>query len=100
MCSTEDTRLMEEVFQYILTKARDQDVVYFFMGLRSNYKARRLLAQFFKDQYDTVGVVVTTDPYVVLMQKHIFSCANDSRVTSRWSTWSRYYGPVDIVRND
>jgi aminopeptidase 2 len=55
MGASEDPKLLEETLQYVLTEVRDQDVVYFFQGLESNYKARRLLAQFFKDHYDTVN---------------------------------------------
>ncbi|KAG6885073.1 hypothetical protein C0993_006152 [Termitomyces sp. T159_Od127] len=54
MGSVEDPELVKETFGFISTKARDQDVVYFFRGLSGNPKARRLLAQYFKDEYDTL----------------------------------------------
>ncbi|KAJ7877349.1 leucyl aminopeptidase [Mycena leptocephala] len=49
---TQDLGLVEELFSYILTKARDQDVVHFCFGLESNPLARPLLVNFFKDNYD------------------------------------------------
>ncbi|KAJ6558360.1 peptidase family M1-domain-containing protein [Mycena capillaripes] len=49
---TQDLSLVEELFSYILTKARDQDVASYFLGLEANPFSRRLLAQFFKDNYD------------------------------------------------
>lgn len=54
MGSVEDPELIKETFKFISTKARDQDVVYFFRGLSGNPKARRLLAQYFKEEYDTL----------------------------------------------
>ena len=52
--SAEDPELLKETFKFISTKARDQDVVYFFRGLSGNPKARRLLAQYFKEEYDAL----------------------------------------------
>ncbi|KAG5728364.1 hypothetical protein E4T56_gene19148 [Termitomyces sp. T112] len=52
--SAEDPELLKETLKFISTKARDQDVVYFFRGLSGNPKARRLLAQYFKEEYDTL----------------------------------------------
>ncbi|KAF8232360.1 hypothetical protein L208DRAFT_1272750 [Tricholoma matsutake] len=54
MGATEDPELMQETFQFILSKARDQDVIYFFRGLSVNSKARRPLVHFFKDEYDNL----------------------------------------------
>lgn len=56
MGATEDPELMQETFQFILSKARDQDVIYFFRGLSVNSKARRPLVHFFKDEYDNVNI--------------------------------------------
>jgi aminopeptidase 2 len=55
MGATEDPELMQETFQFILSRARDQDVVYFFRGLSANHKTRRPLVQFFKQEYDGVN---------------------------------------------
>ncbi|KAG5645001.1 hypothetical protein DXG03_007278 [Asterophora parasitica] len=52
--ATEDPELLKETFQFIGTNARDQDVVYFFRGTGSNPKARRALANYFKDEYDSL----------------------------------------------
>jgi len=56
MGSTEDPELLKETFQFILDRAKDQDVMYFFRELGANFKSRRLLAQFFKEQYDVVSI--------------------------------------------
>lgn len=56
MGSAEDPDLLKETFQFILDKAKDQDVLYFFRELSTNSKARRSLAQFFRDQYAAVGI--------------------------------------------
>ena len=47
-------KLIDETFEYIMTKARDQDVIYYYGGLGNNSKARRLAAEFFKENYDAV----------------------------------------------
>jgi len=52
MGATEDPELMKETFQFILNRARDQDVVYFFRGLSVNSTARRPVFEFFKNEYD------------------------------------------------
>jgi hypothetical protein len=54
---TEDLGFVDEVFSYILTKARDQDAATLFYGLASNGLARRPLAKFFKDNYDVVSAL-------------------------------------------
>jgi len=50
--TSQDSALLDQTFSYILTKSRDQDIIYFFRGLQSNVLARRKLATFFKDNYD------------------------------------------------
>ncbi|KAF8626069.1 hypothetical protein AX15_005101, partial [Amanita polypyramis BW_CC] len=54
MGATEDPELIKKTFDFIMNKSRDQDTVYFFRGLEVNFKSRRALAQFFKDQYDAL----------------------------------------------
>ncbi|KAF8212441.1 hypothetical protein K438DRAFT_1806516 [Mycena galopus ATCC 62051] len=49
---TRDPALLDQTFSYILTKSRDQDIVYSFRGLQANIYARRRLATFFRDNYD------------------------------------------------
>lgn len=56
MAAAEDPELLNETFQFILDKAKDQDVLYFFRGLSTNAKARKLLAQFVMKEYHVVGV--------------------------------------------
>ncbi|KAG6821168.1 hypothetical protein H0H93_005388 [Arthromyces matolae] len=54
MGATEDPELLKKTFNFISTQARDQDVVYFFRGLANNSKARRLLVEYFRDEYDVL----------------------------------------------
>ena len=54
MGASEDPELIERTFKFFMSKSRDQDAMSFFRGLESNFKARRALARFFKDEYDTV----------------------------------------------
>jgi len=48
-----DRKLIDETLEYMTTKSRDQDVVYFFIGLSSN-RDRRILMQFFMKNYDAL----------------------------------------------
>jgi aminopeptidase 2 len=57
MGATQDPKLAQETLDYILTKARDQDLHSFFRGLQSNIKTRRLLAKFFMEQLDVVSIL-------------------------------------------
>ncbi|KIY68739.1 leucyl aminopeptidase [Cylindrobasidium torrendii FP15055 ss-10] len=52
--STQSPELIEDTFKYTMTSARDQDFVYYFRGLTANPAARRQVATFFKDNYDTL----------------------------------------------
>ena len=40
-----------------MTKARDQDLFYFFNGFQENFGARRFLTEKFKANYDTVRLL-------------------------------------------
>jgi hypothetical protein len=53
----EDSSLVEELLSYILTKARDQDIVSYCFRLSDNPVSRRRLATFFKDNYDDVSML-------------------------------------------
>lgn len=46
--------LAEEVWQYIMTKSRDQDMFYSFSGLQTNPKARHFVAEKFKADFAPV----------------------------------------------
>ena len=65
MGATQDVALLEEMTRFITNKSRDQDIVYFFVSLGANFKARRLLTKYLEDNYDvvrnsmTVGLVWT-----------------------------------------
>lgn len=56
MGATEDPELVKQTLDFITNQAKDQDIMYFFRGLSNNFKTRRVLAQFFKEEYDTVSV--------------------------------------------
>ncbi|KIJ69473.1 hypothetical protein HYDPIDRAFT_24310 [Hydnomerulius pinastri MD-312] len=51
MCASRDKSCISNTEQFILDKARNQDIVYFFMGLQMNYDTRRSSAKFFMDNY-------------------------------------------------
>jgi aminopeptidase 2 len=54
MGATQDLKLIDETLEYITTKVRDQDVVNVFSGLAENHKARRILIDYYKKNYDVV----------------------------------------------
>jgi aminopeptidase 2 len=55
MGATQDLELAKETLEFIDKKAKDQDVMYFFNALgSSNFKTRRLLTQYFQENYDAV----------------------------------------------
>ena len=51
---TDFFRNAEEVWEYIMTKSRTQNLPSFFRGLQANHGARHFLAQKFKENFDTV----------------------------------------------
>ncbi|EEB92603.1 hypothetical protein MPER_08862 [Moniliophthora perniciosa FA553] len=51
LASSQDEALIKETFQITKSGARDQDVVYFFRGFVGNNKARRMVPEFFKENY-------------------------------------------------
>ncbi|KIM80851.1 hypothetical protein PILCRDRAFT_9278 [Piloderma croceum F 1598] len=53
MGNTLDAKLIDETLEYIMTKARDQDLPYFFSGLSQN-KDHRIVGKFFKHNYDDI----------------------------------------------
>jgi len=53
MGNTLDPKLIDETLEYIMTKARDQDLPYFFSGLSQN-KDHRIVGKFFKQNYDAI----------------------------------------------
>ncbi|TEB36135.1 leucyl aminopeptidase [Coprinellus micaceus] len=50
--NAQEPELLKQTFDMIASKARDQDVMYYFAGLATNTKARRDLTQYYKDQYE------------------------------------------------
>lgn len=53
--NAQEPELLKQTFDMIASKARDQDVMYYFAGLANNTKARRDLTQYYKDQYEPVS---------------------------------------------
>lgn len=54
----QEDKYIEQTFNFVDTQARDQDLLFFFLGFRSNLKYRKYLAQKFKESYDKVGVLL------------------------------------------
>ncbi|THH28050.1 hypothetical protein EUX98_g6135 [Antrodiella citrinella] len=52
MCATLSDELAEETFDHMLTKARDQDLVYMFYGFRVNDKYAKFSARKFRENFD------------------------------------------------
>jgi len=55
MGAAEDPKLVQETLNFITTKSKDQDIHFFFWGLRNNFKGRRPMTKYFQDQYDVVS---------------------------------------------
>jgi len=51
MCASQDKSCIRDTEQFILHKARNQDIVYFFMGQQMNHATRRSSAKFFMNCY-------------------------------------------------
>lgn len=49
-----DPALTQETWEHLITKAKDQDFLYFFIGFSLNTHSRRILMKLFFDNYDTV----------------------------------------------
>ncbi|CAL1703777.1 unnamed protein product [Somion occarium] len=52
LTSFKEDKYIEQTFNFIDTKSRDQDLIYFFSGLRQNFKYRKYLSMKFKESYD------------------------------------------------
>lgn len=59
LTSFQEDKYTEQTFDFVDKQARDQDLLYFFLGFRSNFKYRKYLAQKFKESYDKVGLVIS-----------------------------------------
>ncbi|KAJ2930053.1 hypothetical protein H1R20_g7024, partial [Candolleomyces eurysporus] len=49
--NAQDSALIKRTFDAISTKARDQDIMYYFAGLAANFKTRKLLFEYFQEHY-------------------------------------------------
>jgi hypothetical protein len=56
MGATHDPGLLKETLEFIKTKSRDQDIIYYFRGLSLNNKMRHGLTEYFKREYEIVSV--------------------------------------------
>ncbi|ODN83394.1 hypothetical protein L202_01538 [Cryptococcus amylolentus CBS 6039] len=54
LCSARDEALIERTFAMLKTEVKDQDLYIGFFGLGANRYTRHKLAQYFKDEYDTL----------------------------------------------
>ncbi|KAJ7359624.1 leucyl aminopeptidase [Mycena albidolilacea] len=54
LCAADDLELTNETFDFVLSEARDQDIMYFMDGLTQNTKTRRRAAIFFQDKFDEI----------------------------------------------
>lgn len=54
MCASKDESCRRDTEHFILNKARNQDIIYFFSGQQANYGTRRGSAKFFMDNFEVV----------------------------------------------
>lgn len=54
MCASKDESCHRDTEHFILNKARNQDIIYFFSGQQANYGTRRGSAKFFMDNFEVV----------------------------------------------
>lgn len=65
MCASQDMSCINDTFSYMLNNVRNQDVIYFFMGLQKNHRTRRSSADFFMKNFPKVGDLCATMPFEV-----------------------------------
>ena len=76
----------EETWQFILTKSKDQDIVYYFLGLYENPSTRHFLVENFRKDFEPVSLA---DTILLLVLTVAVSSASAWRITSACSTLSR-----------
>lgn len=90
MCASQDEWCNGDAEHFILNKARNQDIVYFFAGQQMNYGTRRRSARFFMDNFEIVrpytfltGNVVEmawyssrSDTKETILSNPLFRCVN------------------------
>ncbi|GJE97967.1 M1 family metallopeptidase [Phanerochaete sordida] len=54
MGASHDKALLEETWDYIMTKSRDQNLFYLFAGLQENFAGRHFLVRKFEENYDAL----------------------------------------------
>jgi aminopeptidase 2 len=54
MCASNDESCNRDTEHFILNKARNQDIIYFFSGQQMNYGTRRRSAKFFMDNFEAL----------------------------------------------
>jgi len=52
MTYAQDKALIEKTLEYIHTGVKDQDMMYYFVGLSGNRASRRRLSEYFKENYE------------------------------------------------
>jgi len=90
MGATEDPILAAETLEYMLKKARDQDIRYFFIGLQANFKTRRMLTQFFKDNFEIL--------YQRFEDNFVFRYLVELSF-SHFSKWGDYHETIEFFKD-
>lgn len=55
----QEDKYIDQTFAFMETKAKDQDLVHFFMALASNFKYRRYSTRKFKESFDAVSIIIS-----------------------------------------
>lgn len=63
MGASQTDELVEETFDYLLNKARDQNLIYLIAGLRINRKYAKYAIKKFRENYDAVSLAGPSLPY-------------------------------------
>lgn len=97
MSNTQDLDLINETLDYMMTQARDQDVVYFIHGIAGNLKTRRLMFEFFTKNYDAIYKRFAQNT----MLKYIVSGAVDGLSTEAdYQAIEKFFADKDVSKYD
>lgn len=66
MCASKDESCNADTEYFILNKARNQDIIYFFYGQQMNYGMRRRSAKFFMDNFEVVRPYILARDVIVI----------------------------------
>ncbi|KAK7039363.1 aminopeptidase 1 [Favolaschia claudopus] len=91
----QEESVLNELFSYMLTKARDQDVVHFCIGMEANPIARPMLVPFFKENYDTFSKRFATNSMLKYM---VTSCFRGLSTQAAHDDAEEYFKDKDTTR--